>query len=71
MLAEDVRILQVTGISRSGLEEKSVLVQEVRSRSGGAWMQGGDCMKYGNDGGDRLGRVEWSFGKSLIGRYSV
>ena len=36
ILAEDVRTFQITGVPRSGLEEKSVLVQEGRPRSGKA-----------------------------------
>ena len=41
---------RLLGFPRSGLEEKSVLVQEVRSRSGEVWTWGGDCVSYGNVG---------------------
>lgn len=38
------------GFPRSGLEEKSVLVQEGRPRSGEVWTWGGDCVSYGGGG---------------------
>jgi len=41
---------RLLGFPRSGLEEKSVLVQEVRSRSGEVWTWGGNCVSYGNVG---------------------
>ena len=55
------------GFPCSDLEEKSVLVQEGRSRSGKAWIWGGDCVTCGG-GGVLLSVVERGFAKSLLGQ---
>lgn len=58
---------RLLGFPRSDLEEKSVLVQEVRSRSGEVWTWGGDCVTCGG-GGVLLSVVERGFAKSLLGQ---
>ena len=67
ILTDDVRILQITGISPgSSLEEKSVPVQEGRSRSGETWMWAVTERAAGVVGAPL--RVRRGFVKSLLGQ---